>query len=130
MMGVKQTGGDDVARALRALTASLPPDVQAAILTAAAAPIAERMAELAPVGSGAKHLRDEIVIAVTPGDADGDAVVAIGPSTRVFYGSFQEFGTRWHPPQAFARPAFNREWPTALDIAGEEAWKALERGAP
>jgi len=129
MIRIDVQGGADIARALRALAKALPPDVQTAILTAAAAPVADRMSDLAPVGSGAKHLRDEIVIAVEPGDADRDAAVAIGPSTRVFYGSFQEFGTRWHPPQAFARPAFNREWPTALDIAAGETWNAIERGA-
>jgi HK97 gp10 family phage protein len=50
---------------------------------------------------------------------------------RAFYGSFQEFGTRHHPPKPFMRPAWDQHKNSAVidirEILQEEIAKAVAR---
>src|SRR5712691_11810040 len=42
------------------------------------------------------------------GGDDGKLTVFVGPDKRAYYGSFQEFGTRFQPAKPFMRPAFEQ----------------------
>jgi len=58
-------------------------------------------------------------------------ITSVGPTKSAFYGLFQEFGTRFHPPKAFMRPAWdalkNSMLETIARVLGEEIEKARKR---
>jgi HK97 gp10 family phage protein len=99
------------------------------LLTDAAEPMRASMASFAPREPGAPDIADNIVISKTRRKADvrdgQEVAVAIGPSKGFFYGFFQEFGTVHHGAQPFARPAFDSEWETALEIIRTDLWTIL-----
>lgn len=55
------------------------------------------------------------------------AEVYVGPTTKAFYGMFQEFGTRNHGPQPFLRPAFDSRAPRALDTIRDDLATEIEK---
>jgi HK97 gp10 family phage protein len=67
------------------------------------------------------------------GSGNSFAEVAVGPTTKVFYGMFQEFGTAHHGPKPFLRPAWDSHKMDALnsikDDLKEEIDKAVQRAA-
>lgn len=58
-------------------------------------------------------------------------ITNVGPTKSAFYGLFQEFGTRNHPPKPFMRPAWDALQMSMLDTMaktlGEEIEKARKR---
>jgi HK97 gp10 family phage protein len=144
-MGVAFTGGSRFAQALQALDPSKARAAVLRILRHAAEPIRERMVELAPVEPGKPDLRDSIVVS-SAGLEDEDFGgrkdtgvfdVAVGPTTRAFYGHMVEFGTAPHrlkggqhpgaPAQPFARPAFDENVDRSIQIIQEDIWDYLRK---
>lgn len=58
-------------------------------------------------------------------------ITSVGPTKSLFYGLFQEFGTRFHPPKPFMRPAWDALKTSMLEtiarVLGEEIEKARKR---
>lgn len=58
-------------------------------------------------------------------------ITSVGPTKSAFYGAFQEFGTRFHPPKPFMRPAWDALKSSMLEtiakVLGEEIEKARKR---
>lgn len=58
-------------------------------------------------------------------------VVSVGPTRAAFYGLFQEFGTRNHPPKPFMRPTWDalkeRMLDTIASVLSEEIEKSRKR---
>lgn len=80
----------------------------------------------------APHRTGRLRIHVVIGDPqrEGDGVkVKVGPDKEGFYGMFQEFGTRHHPPQPFLRPAFDNRREAAVNAAKTRIERALRRAA-
>lgn len=63
-------------------------------------------------------------------DLSVEGVHSFVASGLVIHNSFQEFGTAFHPAQAFMRPAFDAEVKSSLDILMDELWFALRRKLP
>jgi len=93
------------------------------ILKAGAEPIRKAMSEKAPRSSLPKaHMADNIIISdVKEGD-----FVNVGPEKSFFYGSFQEFGTKHHPPHPFAEPSYHEKKDEALNAMAAETKKVIE----
>jgi HK97 gp10 family phage protein len=127
MVAVRFEGGDKVAAALSTLSTRLSRQIVREALREGADPMAETAASLAPKGDPATpNLSDNIAVSNARPD-DGSVGLAVGPTKGVFYGSFQELGTRHHAAQPFLRPAFDREAKPALGTIGASLWAALIR---
>jgi HK97 gp10 family phage protein len=67
------------------------------------------------------------------GGTGRSAITNAGPTRQAYYGQFQEFGTRHHPPQPFMRPAWDALGPslitTAARVLAEEIEKTRKRVA-
>jgi len=139
------TGGAELARALNAVSLTVRRRALYGALKAAAAPMRDRMEQLAPRGPVAPHIQDSIVIAAERrvGSVAGgrwqavdefQAAVAVGPNAKYFYGLFLEYGTVKQSAQPFMRPAFDSTGGEALKILKQELWALMERfdvaGAP
>jgi HK97 gp10 family phage protein len=83
------------------------------------------MAALAPHEPGKPDLRDAMVISTSRGQDRNEAAVAIGPTRKGFYGSFQELGTKHHAAQPFVRPALDRNVQISLQILASAIWREL-----
>lgn len=127
MASMRLEGGSDLAKALSGLSARVSTRLVRESLEEAAEPMRDRMEQLAPVGDPPTHLKDQIVISRTKdGLTDArETAVAVGPSKRAFYGSFQELGTAHHAAQPFAAPAFDQTWNQSLAIFSEALWREL-----
>lgn len=129
-LGLTVTGAEQLATSLQTLGARVRRQALVKVLRAAAVPIQGRAIELAPIDPHLPvHLKDEIVISTLPaGSADAEAAVAVGPSTRAFWGLFVEFGygpgVRHATP--FLRPAFDYGTERALGILRDGLWDLLE----
>ena len=124
--------GMQLARQLRALPELLTKAIVLAALERGAEPIRQRMSELAPRGPDAPHLADSMTVtrlsaSRAASEADTDFAVAIGPAKDFFYGSFWEFGWRYHSAHPFMRPAFDEKAQVALQIIGQELWNGLRK---
>jgi HK97 gp10 family phage protein len=126
-LGLTATGGEQLAKALQALSASVRRRALLGALKSAAWPIAGRAAELAPIDPATRrHLKDWIVVQTQPvGTAGAEAAVAIGPAVAVFWGLFLEFGTVKMSGHPFLRPAFDDGTDRTLSILREELWTLL-----
>lgn len=123
-------GGSLLARGLAGLPERVSKTVQRQALRAAAEPMRDAMAKLAPQEPGKPDLRDSMTISNARGGEhifDEEVAVAVGPSRAGFYGIFQEFGTIHHGAQPFARPAFDQNVRKALDILSKFLWAALAK---
>lgn len=119
-------GLDALAAKLRALPAKLAKQQLQAIAREGAEPIRERMAEKAPRGDPAKPTLGDIVVSPVKSSDEHVAIVAIGPTKDAWYGRFQEFGTRHHAAQPFARPALDEEHEAAEALVGQALWRAMK----
>lgn len=133
MVGVRVTGSEDLVRQMSALSVELRRSAVLGAVKAAAEPIRERMAQLAPRGPDAPHIADNISVSVVSrieGVAvhEGSAAVAIGPAKKFFYGWFWEFGWKFHGARPFVRPAFEELKATAEAIIGRKLWDAVRAG--
>lgn len=54
-------------------------------------------------------------------------ITSAGPALSVFYGLFQEFGTRFHPPKPFMRPAWDAMKTRLIDIFATELGDQIEK---
>lgn len=135
--------GDDLAKRLRALPTALTKSIVVEALRAGAAPMRDRIADLAPRGAIAPHLADNIGISLVKGEeavfsvsqgawaANEEYAVAVGPTKDYFYGLFLEFGWINHPAaMPFMRPGFDGTVTQSLEIISRLLWAAVsERGA-
>lgn len=131
MITVRFEGGAELATRLEALgDEAKKKAVQMSALKKAAEPMRDAMEANAPVRSG--RLAENVLIrAVSERESDDDEVsVAVGPGKKTFWGLFQEFGYGPGNPQPFARPAFDSTKGTALNVMGQELWRALRRVLP
>jgi HK97 gp10 family phage protein len=146
MIGMKIEGGAKFAKALEALPFEKQRGVLVAMLKKAAVPVKDRMGDLAPRAPGHPDMADSMTIQSVRSIDDGteleargledsEAAVAVGPSKDAFYAYFQEFGTAphgnhpGHPPQAFARPAFDDTVDGALRSIQDDIWARLRDAA-
>jgi HK97 gp10 family phage protein len=100
-------------------------------LKQAAEPIRQRAGELAPVLTGT--LSRNIIVSGAGLKNDANVVsVLIGPSTKAFWGLFQEAGYGPGDPQPFLDPAFRQEEDRAIesmaDILSDEIQKSMRGG--
>lgn len=122
MITVRIEGGQELERNLAQLSARLSERLQIDALKEAAEPMRKAMSVKAPWEPGKPDLRDMMNISAK---LRGQMAVAVGPSRRGFYGSFQEFGTKHHAAQPFARPAFDETAMTALKLLSASLWREL-----
>lgn len=140
MFSMKIEGGAEFAKAVRELSPSRERGLLDKMLVKAVEPMRQRMEELAPHEPGKPDLKDSILAKAISdkeiGDPDGyferaredtEAVVAVGPNRRSFYGLFQEFGTAKHGAQPFMRPAFDEKSAQALTILQQDIWQWLRK---
>lgn len=121
-------GGIELQRVLSQLPSRVSSQVRREALREAAEPIRQRMSVLAPHEPGKPDLRDMMVIGTARGvRGRGQSAVAVGPSPSGFYGFFQEFGTRRHGAQPFARPAFDAVKNQSLGLLRSDLWNAIKR---
>lgn len=102
-------------------------------LRAGAEPLARAMREGAPVEFG--DLRESIdalpTLSASQSDQKGDVApleLYVGPGANP-QGMWQEFGTENHPPQPFARPAWDRLQTEVLDHIGAQLGIEVEAAA-
>lgn len=126
MISIRVEGGDKLAKELRGLTNRVNRSVQRQALLAAAEPMREMARQAAPRAPGAPDLAENIEFGNTTADS-GDVAIALGPTKRFFYGSFQEFGTSRHGAQPFMRPAFDSTAQQVIKRFSAEVWDALIR---
>lgn len=126
MIALRIEGGDKLARDLRALSSRVSKRVQRDALLKGGEVIRAAIASNAPRGDDEPHLADHIGISTIRPD-DGSVGIAIGPTRRVFYGTFNEWGTSRQGARPFARPAFDSESPRAMQIIRAEIRDALLR---
>lgn len=126
------TGGKALAAQLQTLADALQRETVNDALVAAAEPGRQRAVDLAPRGPDAPHLADNIGVQVLPGSqaqkqADTDFAVAMGPGKKYFYGSFWEWGWKFHKSKPFMRPAFDETSRDALAILSAQFWAAIAK---
>ena len=130
---------DSLTAALAGLPNAVNRLVQVAALKAGAEPMRAEAARLAPRDeqAGPPHLADSILITVPTErqlEALGTetAVVAVGPSSKTFWGLFQEFGYGYGAAHPFLRPAFDTTVRESLAIIGQRLWAGIRdyRGGP
>ena len=136
MTSLRFDGGQQLAKGLNALWASVRGKVLREALRDAAEPMRESMGQLAPREPGKPDIADSMVISriTSIGDVNGgqaerknetEEAVAVGPSRGFFYGKFLEFGTVKMSARPFMRPAFDRDAPKGLRILADSLWRAL-----
>lgn len=127
-------GHVELEKRLDALTAKMRRQTLIRALQVGGLPILKLMEQLAPFDTDGPppHLKFEIVMMVLR-SLDGvrtgehDAAIAIGPSAKLRYEGFQEFGTANHPPQPYARPAWDQEGgDKAMRRVGDELFIAMK----
>lgn len=122
---LKFEGGKELMQALEQLPLRTSNRFVREALVEAAEPMRDRMEALAPVSDEAPHLKNVIVISKARTEDAREMAVAVGPTKKGFYGSFQELGTAHHGPQPFARPAFDQTWLQSLALLGSILWREL-----
>lgn len=124
MITLKFEGGKDLQERLAELSQRVSSNIQRAALKHAAEPMRRQMELTAPHEPGKPDLRDDMVISNAKGDT-GTVAVAVGPSRKGYYGSFQELGTAHIPARPFVRPAFDQQASAALVLIKEDIWLSL-----
>lgn len=126
MVSAKFEGGAELLAALQRLPQRVGKRFQREALVHAAEPMARAMSMHAPRGNPhPPNLKDEILIRNSRGKDAQETVIAVGPSTRAFYGGLQELGTANHAAQPFARPAFDEKAEVALRRFADDVWVSL-----
>jgi HK97 gp10 family phage protein len=125
------TGSDDLVKNLSALSLELREDAVIETLIDAGQPMRADMERGAPKGPDAPHLSEHILVkklsrvdGFTLGP--GEAAVGIGPAKSFFYGTFWEFGWKFHrTPHPFVRPAYETGKDRALTAIGRGLWDRI-----
>jgi len=125
-MGLQVSGLEQLARELRAMPERAGRTAQRRALVAGGELIAKKAGQNAPRRPGQPDMADHIVISNARPE-DGSVGIAVGPASRFFYGSYQEFGTAHHPAQPFLRPAFDSELAQALRAIADSLWASIRR---
>jgi len=128
MISVKLEGASQLLAKLNEMSRPASRQAQREMLRNAAEPIRQEMSVLAPWEPGKPDLRDSMVISNALGQDSQEVAVAVGPHRGGWYGSQQEFGNSRHAAQPFARPAFDKRAPDALDILADEIWFSIRHG--
>lgn len=130
----KIEGLKELDEALKELPKATARNVLLRVLKKEAQPIADDAAAFAPDDptTGGKDLRGSMLVLSVPAKRRAsDVEVAVGPSTKTFYGQFQEFGVAHHGPQPFLRPSWDSNVMGVLngirDRLAEEIEKARKR---
>src|SRR5690606_123156 len=119
-------GGEELAANLATLPTRVSKRFFREALAEGGALIQTRASALAPRGDPEAPNLSESIAVMTARATGGDPVgVAIGPTKNVFYGSFQELGTKHHAAQPFLRPALDGEAQRALGVIGAALWREL-----
>lgn len=131
---VSVAGQQDLMRALNALSEKVKKQHLEKALMEAAEPVRDKIADLAPHGDVAPHIKANIGISkVSKVEGvrvhEDAAAVAVGPTKGYFYGWFLEFGTEKMPPQPFMRPAWEATHRSALSRVGGFIWNRLKGSA-
>lgn len=122
-------GGEELAARLSTLPFRRRRKEVLAALIAGGEPIRLELGRQAPRSAEAPHLADSMTTSVAKSPDPDTFVVAVGPSRDAFWGFFQEWGTRHHGAQPFARPAFRAKAPEALGIVGDRLWTSVRTAA-
>ena len=77
------------------------------------------------MGAGVDSIAARAVKSSTP----NEAAVTVGPDARHWYMKFLEFGTARQAPDRFLTTAFEVNKDAAVQLAGEELWKAISATA-
>jgi HK97 gp10 family phage protein len=106
MIEIKLTGFDQVRQEIKQLRLA---DRRAALARGAlkaVEPFRQEAGRLAPVDTG--RLRESIIAQEDKRAGDVERVVIdVGPTSKAFYGLFQEWGTAFAPAQPFMDPALS-----------------------
>lgn len=124
MIRVKFEGGDELAKALGALSERMSRKVVRAALVEAAEPMRQAIETNAPRRPGKPDIADHIIVSNARPE-DGAVGVAVGPASPFFYGGFNELGTSHQPARPFVRPGFDANISSAVEIMSDEMWDAL-----
>lgn len=122
-------GEKQLARDLRELSSKIRRRVLVDALVAAAEPVRQEAARLAPVDRG--RLKGSMITVVegTPAQeltVKAPAVfVKMGPEEDAFYGYFHELGTSKMPAKPFMRPALESMKSAAIQAAAERMARGL-----
>lgn len=138
MASTRQTfrvdGLKELDEALKELPKATARNVLLRTLKKEAQPIADDAAAFAPDDprTGGKDLHTSMLVQSVPAKGrESDVEVAVGPSSKTFYGMFQEFGTAHHGPHPFLRPSWDSNVMPVLgrirDTLAEEIEKARKR---
>ncbi len=126
------TGDAALSASLLALSVEMRKSAALKAVKAGAAPMRDRIAQLAPRGDVAPHIADNIIVSVQSKIdgvriAEGAAAVAIGPEKRFFYGWFWEFGWKFHlTPWPFVRRGFEELKDEAMRLMGASLWASVK----
>ena len=71
--------------------------------------------------------RKGIILRSRRGDRRDEVIVAVGPSTRVFYLFFLEFGTRFMRAFPWLRPAFDAMKEKAARVVMDRVWQEVAK---
>ena len=116
---VEVVGAEDLAKLLEELGPDLVKKALRDALNYSGAVLQEAQAAAAPVMQvphgphPPEQLKLDVRRVVRLKPAEGSGVVAVGPSTHSFYGSFAEFGTAHQQAKPWMRPA----WDQSIDGA-------------
>ncbi len=136
-------GLSDLDAALTELPKATARNVLVRTLKTEAQPIADMASSLAPDDPATKppDLHTSIIVGTKVSrrakkQKQSDVEVYVGPTTKAFYGQFDEFGTSRQAAKPFMRPAWDANWravldgiKTALAAEIEKARKRLARKA-
>jgi HK97 gp10 family phage protein len=91
-------------------------DLGGTVLQTALAEAAPRYEGDATPPHPAGQLEADIRRVVKMKPAEGQGIVAVGPSAASFYGAFDEFGTSHQEAKPWVRPAFDSSVDEAMDV--------------
>lgn len=126
---VKVEGLKDIEAALAQLSKATGRNVMRRAAVNALEPVADAMRERAPVDDA--DLRDSIAVSTKRPRrhrklAEVEAFAGPGRHPQAH---LQEFGTNHHPPQPFARPAWDAEKGGIVPALSDELWSEIDKAA-
>lgn len=125
MIRVQFEGGKELAAAFKSLSTAMTRKVLREGLMEAGEPMRALWARLAPRSDDAPHAADTVTMSAARGRDLQETAVAVGPSKKGFYLSFQELGTEHHAAQPSGRPAFDQSRDKVLATFGKVLWREL-----
>lgn len=134
-LSVKVEGLDELEKQLGALDKKIRKKFLRQALRAAAKPIRDEAARLAPrrtsepPRTSGKPLHRSMVIRSAGKQPGSDITLQVAPGKGASHGLLQEFGTVHHPAQPFLRPAFDNKRDEAVRAFRESLGKNIEQEA-